>query len=307
MTRNDVPDGRPGRLRPTAGPAHHRIMFTSFTHARMFAPLAAAFVALTASPAAAFQVLTLDAAGAPSCVEAPGCDPTVGPVCDGADTMTCTALTLPPGPDAVYFCVDPVYVRYCCSTDSPCPTIDGTVGHCVLPTAGDPSFGQGLCIYGLLPPPCLGTLGRTDAQIIAACFRPTLGSGSAPYGTVPWATGDCDGDGLGNGMDECVCDPSNLCTAVDAGVPELDAGPPVEVDAATPPPDAGPVGIDANLPPGTGLNFRGAGGCDATHTRGADGGPLTALLTVIGVLCLRPRRRSRGRRAFRGSSAHRSA
>lgn len=275
-------------------------MPTHFASPRALATLAALFVTLAASPAAAFRVLSLDPSGVPSC-DAPVDCGTPGTTCDATPFTTCEALYYPGSMDFVNMCVAPDYVRYCCEADADCPVQGSVPGHCVLPRTGDPSFGSGLCAYGVVDR-CLGAGPRSDGQIIAACFRTTAGESTAPYGTVPWASGDCDGDGMRNDTDVCLCDPGNTCRMSDGGVDPVDAGMPIEPDAGdeqdagTAPFDAGTPDVDANLPPGTGLTFRGAGGlsCDLGHGRDDRGGALAALLALGGVLGWRLRRRSRG-------------
>ncbi len=275
-------------------------MPTHFASPRALATLAALFVTLAASPAAAFRVLNISTAGTPSC-DAPIDCVTPGTPCDLPSSTTCESLHYPGSADFVNMCVAPDYVRYCCETDADCP-VQGTMpGRCVLPRLGDTSFGAGLCAYGVFEH-CRGAGLRSDAQAIAACFRTTAGESTAPYGTVPWAYGDCDGDGMPNGTDVCLCDPGNTCRMSDGGVDPSDAGMPVEPDAGpeqdagTVPFDAGTPDVDANLPPGTGLTFRGAGGlsCDLGHGRDDRGGALAALFAVGSLLGWRLRRRSRG-------------
>lgn len=273
-------------------------MTSYFTSSRSLATLAAALVALVASPAAAgVQVLVIDGDGALHCMTPPSCD-TAGTACIDVPGTSCVPLESPAG--AENRCVAPALVQYCCSTADDCPMVDGVLGRCVAPT--DATFGSGLCAYEMVPS-CLEADPRTDAVIITSCFRTTSGAATGPYGTVPWAVGDCDGDGVANMMDMCVCDPTNMCTMErDAGIPaDVDAGPVQPEDAGPPemPIDAGSGAIDANVPATTGLDFRGSGGCacEAAGTRSAAGGPLAALLAIGGLVASRIRRRSRGRSA----------
>jgi hypothetical protein len=278
-------------------------MSNLFAFRRALGALAAAVVALVASPAAAFTVLSfVNADGttltSPICIEAPACTTPSAP-CDLPASTMCTELTYSTGTDVLNVCVAELYVRYCCQVPADCPMQGTLTGECVLPPAGDTSFESGLCVYGTVPA-CLEPGARTAAQILSACFHGITGEGTAPYGTVPWAMGNCDGDSLTNGEEpsSCVCNSDPVCGTVDAGPPaDVDGGAPLDAghnqDAGETPFDAGGVAIDANLPPGAGLDFRGSGGCDAAHTRGASGGSLAGLLALAGVLAVRRRRGAR--------------
>ena len=285
-----------------------------FASPRPLAPLAAILALLFAAPAAAQQVrvLSIGADGAPHCDGPPGCPFTGGP-CDAPLGTVCTPLTFNGAIDLIPSCVAPELVRYCCEADLDCPVLGGVVGRCLGPSPGDSTFGSGICVYTPAHP-CLNTGGRTDAQILAACFRTAEGLGTSPYGIVPWNQGDCDGDRIANGVDGCVCDASNTCAAPDAGAPGPDAGPAVEpdaggADAGERPMDAGAAGFDANLPPGTGLDFRGEGGCAcaAGGGRGTGGHAAGPLLALGAGLLAWGRRRSRGAARSGGRSRRRAA
>lgn len=278
-------------------------MASYFTSSPTLAGIAAVLVTLSASRAAAsdIRVLTIDIDGAPHCETAPGCS-MMGMTCDSPPGTMCIDLALPGMVTRVPSCVAPALVRYCCAAATDCPILGGVTGRCIAPTPGDASFGFGLCAYTSVDP-CLGAFGATDAEIIQMCFRTTAGDGTGPYGTVPFGVGDCDGDGMANDVDVCLCDPDNVCVSTDAGVPvdpdggtgDVDAGAPIDAGPQEMPVDAGPSDFDANLPPGTGLDFRGAGGCtcEAASTHHSAGGTMAALLVLGGLL--RARRRSRGR------------
>lgn len=270
-----------------------------FPSIHALAALSATAIVLAVSPAAAITpitVLNIDADGIPTCEVAVPCEPDV-PICPAFYDSACWSLTTGRG-ETSNICVAAAVVTYCCTTSDDCPSVDGMAAGCLGPTMGDPTFPHGLCAYGPAPQ-CFTDGRRGDATVIADCFR-IAGHASAPYGTVAWRSGNCDGDTESNGTDPCPCDDPNTC--VDAGVTEPDAGT-TEPDAGTTDPDAGTVpfdaatmDVDAYSLPGAGLEFRGAGGfaCDLGHGRDTPDGTLAALVALGGALGWRLRRRSRG-------------
>ncbi len=296
------------RLRPCGMPAHDRPMASSFTSlctfSRALASLAAVVVVLVVSPATAQQALVI-IDDAPSCEALQPCT-APGTVCTGPLGGVCTALSYAEG-GTVKACIAPDVV-YCCATGADCPLLVGTpAGACVGPRTGDLTFGHGLCSYGPWES-CLAAFDGTDAELVQACFEPAVGSGSAPYGIVPFALGDCDGDDTPNGTDPCVCDNSATCemSGIDGGMTNTDAGAGPDAGSDTdagansidagelPPFDLGTRDVDANLPPGAGLDFRGDGGCvcEAGGVRATGtSGSAALLLTLSGLFALARRRR----------------
>lgn len=124
-----------------------------------------------------------------------------------------------------------------------------------------------------------------------------------PPNPVPFAMGDCDGDGIANELDAnpCIVD---VPTCSDGGVPDAsttpdagtiardaggnaDAGPP-DQDAGDVPVDAGSLAMDAaTIPPG--ITFRGAGGC-ACNVAGNDSRRAHLALALVLVVLARRRR-----------------
>jgi hypothetical protein len=268
-------------------------MHPYFASFRTLASVAAGFVVVAASVAEAQPKALFITSEGPECRTLEEC-PDPGEVC-GAAGEVCKATQYSDGSDA-NVCVVFGTVQYCCetATDCPAPSAGGRPATCVLPR--DATFGHGLCSY-VDWDPCLAELPLTDAELVRACFEPAMGVGTAPYGIVPLALGDCDGDGIANGAElGCICDPSSECgsgdrdggmTTPDAGANTMDAG-------ELPPFDSGTGDVDANLPPGTGLDFRGAGGCacEAGDSRAIDARGSAALLLTLGALfAVRTRRR----------------
>lgn len=168
---------------------------------------------------------------------------------------------------------------FCCGQGSPCPT---GAGRCIL--RGDPAA-AGVCVS---PDPSryCGTT-TSDVRIIACHSM----EGAFP---LPYSSGDCDGDLVGNGQDDCPCEPGtggDGCPDADAGPqtgpdggvePEQDAGP-------APPPGDGGQGA-AGGDGGTPLRFEGGGGCSC-RTSAPAGAPVGLVLGLIAVLgCRRARR-----------------
>ena len=260
---------------------------SSFDSARAIGRVVAVGLMMVAVPAAAGppEVVTLES-GAPQCVSTMDCSsaPTDCP----ADGPICNAFTFPGSGGRGSACVDVVTAVYCCNSDDDCPD-DGTLGlaTCVDPSGGDPSLDVRICVYPGVDL-CRGR-GVLDAEALDRCF--VNGIGTAPYGLVPWAFGDCDGDAAPNGTDACPCDPSPGCGPdLDGGV-GIDAGPTVEMDLGVP-------AFDASIPPGQGLNYRGGGGCvcaaggSPRHTTRHAG---LALLALGAIFAFRRHHTSRGR------------
>jgi len=271
------------------------------TFSRALASLAAVVVVVVVSPATAQQALVI-IDDAPSCEALQPCT-APGMACSGSRGAVCKTLRSADG-TSVNACVA-ADVVYCCAiaADCPLPSAPGTAaGTCVGPRTGDSTFGHGLCSYGPWES-CLAAFDGTDAELVQACFEPAMGTGTAPYGIVPFALGDCDGDDTPNGTDPCVCDSSATCgmSGIDGGMTTTDAG--AGPDASTNAMDAGELplvdfgaaDVDANAPPGTGLDFRGAGGCacevGSARATGTSGSAALLLLTLGGLLAVRTRRR----------------
>lgn len=279
-------------------------MHPYFAWSRTLASVAAVFVVLAASSAHAQEALVINASG-PECQSLEQCK-IPGTRCDGALGGTCETIALVDG-STKKICVDRSTIVFCCegpgAGDCPQPSAGMTEPTCVGPRDG--TFGRGLCSYSDWDA-CLTAATGTDAELIEACFQPPAG-GTPPlppglYGTVPLAGGDCDRDGIENGDEPgCVCDRAPECASVDGGMSGTDAGADLDAGANTqdagelPPFDSGSADIDANLPPGAGLDFRGAGGC-ACEAGGArasgPSGSAALLLTLGGFLALCARRRS---------------
>lgn len=152
-----------------------------------------------------------------------------------------------------------------------CPTRLGAEGSCT----DIPEAGVSVCLYPDLFPVCqdLQDGGTLDLETMAQCLRlPGQNEGF----TADWKRGDCDGDGVANGLDCFPCDPDRQeCPVVDAGV-----------DGSVPPRD------DAGDETGSTASFRGDGGCEcrAVSGDGWAGGLLPALL-VLGMLAGTRRRK----------------
>jgi hypothetical protein len=95
-------------------------------------------------------------------------------------------------------------------------------------------------------------------------------------GGAACAAHDCDGDGVPDAMDDCVCIPDSQADADGDGIGDAcdsdptsatDAGPPPIPDAGPPPPDAGP-GPDAGTDADSGVPLPAMdGGPGAEHVR----------------------------------------
>jgi len=275
-----------------------------FTSSRRFSQIAGVLIVLSASAAEAQPKALVITSDGPSCEELDTCDGA------GAECRMLREACVP----TVYrdgssrnLCVAVATVQYCCgeASDCPLPAADGGMATCVM--TRDAMFGHGLCSY-VDWDPCLRDSLLSDADLVRKCFEPPMGVDPvpSPYGIVPFALGDCDGDDTPNGTDPCVCDNSATCgmSGIDGGMTTTDAG--AGPDASTntmdagelPPFDFGTADVDANLPPGTGLDFRGDGGCAcevggvrATGTSGF----AALLLTLSGLFAVRTRRRRKAR------------
>jgi hypothetical protein len=227
---------------------------------------------------------------------------------------SCRELALPSGSSVppANFCIDPEGTRFCCANPVDCPVRDGVRSVCINPPSM--TVDTGVCAYGDeidfdFCGRAAGTLMRSLTELLRDCFTAPEGT-MTPFGTTPFAGGDCDGDGLVNAADPCPCNPTNACERADAGIPETDAGT-SDTDAGRPDADAGVVTSDAGPPesdagaPDLGVvtppfdaattrspEFRGGGGCACRAIPSADpmGLPLTALFSVL-ALVLRARRR----------------
>ena len=278
-----------------------------FASSRRFSQIAGVLIVLSASAAEAQpKALVITAAG-PDCVEL---EPCAGPGAScRAPTERCVPTSYSGGSSDSNLCVAVATVQYCCGEDSDCPlpAAGGGMATCVMPR--DTTFGHGLCSY-VDWDPCLRDSLISDADLVRKCFEPPMGVDPvpSPYGIVPVALGDCDGDGIANGDDRgCVCDSSPECgiSGLDGGMNTQDAGEALDASANTddagevPPVDFGTGDVDANLPPGTGLDFRGDGGCacEAGGVRATGTSGFAALLlTLSGLFAVRTRR-LRGARA----------
>lgn len=133
--------------------------------------------------------------------------------------------------------------------------------------------------------------GRTSLCLPSTCPDDGLhcvdGSetGAAEY--VPFAQGDCDGDGTPNAADATPCSDSaepadGGATAADAGpAPDVDGGPPGSFDAGAEPTD-----------PSTPLSFNGGGGCVCRAAQSEGRGALPPFALALGLaLALAWRRR----------------
>ncbi|MCB9592484.1 MAG: hypothetical protein H6719_07110 [Sandaracinaceae bacterium] len=147
----------------------------------------------------------------------------------------------------------------CCDTDSDCRLTLSTgvsvSGQCDLVTGLQ--LGPAMTVFGactFTDPPEAMLCGRTTAESLAPCV---------PASGNDWRDGDCDGDGLANGVDPAPCRatepsdagvPGNDAGTRDAGASDAgadDAGEPLDAAA---PSDAGP---SRSLAP----RFGGGGGC----------------------------------------------
>jgi len=276
-----------------------------FTSSRRFSQIAGVLIVLSASAAEAQPKALVITSDGPSCEELDTCDGA------GAECRMLREACVP----TVYrdgssrnLCVAVATVQYCCGEDSDCPlpAAGGGMATCVMPR--DTTFGHGLCSY-VDWDPCLGGLPGTSAELLQSCLTPPgVALGPGPYGTVPFRLGDCDDDGIANGDDRgCVCDSSPECgiSGLDGGMNTQDAGEALDASANTddagevPAVDSGTADVDANLPPGTGLDFRGDGGCacEAGGVRATGTSGFAALLlTLSGLFAVRTRR-LRGARA----------
>ncbi len=145
------------------------------------------------------------------------------------------------------------------------------------------------------PPYC----GDDHALTTAACVRSPITNEP-----VPPDQGDCDRDGVPNGVDDEVCEPgepdedagTNTRDGGDArpdgAIPGEDAG--AGEDAAVEPMDGGEAGTDAGA--SVAPTFGGGGGC-ACRAAPGDAGSAFGLVAALGVaLSLRAGRRARRRR-----------
>jgi hypothetical protein len=195
--------------------------------------------------------------------------------CTGdTDCMTqpgtvCSQVALPGGSSVPpgRFCVDPDGTRFCCAAPIDCPVRDGVRSLCLNPPSM--TIDIGVCAYGdELDFDFCGraadTLMRSPTQLLRDCFTAPMGT-MTPFGTTPFAGGDCDGDGQANATDRCPCNPANTCERADAGPPETDASV-VATDGGTSEVDGGVIDLGAVTPPmdaaaTRGPDFRGGGGC----------------------------------------------
>ncbi|NOY93526.1 MAG: hypothetical protein GXP55_20270 [Deltaproteobacteria bacterium] len=220
--------------------------------------------------------------GSVMCAPLPACDPAMITSCSGV-RGNCRSL---PGHSWSY-CTNlraPESEAFCCTGDSDCPTVSGSSGNCATVT-GLVDASPGVCL-DTTKDWCVGDLGEIDIIGLAQCLRPPVGVIVRP-GTAPsWKKGDCDRDGVANGLDGCPCrmgrgdGPTPGCPSLtadagvsDAGIPSTDAsvvldaapadatvvddggviidptdgGPPVD-DAGRPTDDAG-AGADASILP----------------------------------------------------------
>lgn len=218
-----------------------------------------------------------------------------------------------------------------CDPDVGCTTPLGTTGTCVETSDGGATVcsvreaalycgdGAWVCPGGQIevedtvarhtfcsPPFC----GADTTLTTASCVRdPDSGEPTVPD------QGDCDHDGIRNGMDETVCEADvpvadgGVVTS-DAGVVVPSDGGDVNVDAGAPGEDAGPEPADAGgggVATDAGANvaptFGGGGGCACRAAPGERSVP--SLLALLGLgLSLRAGRRAR--RTRRGGGARRS-
>jgi len=183
--------------------------------------------------------------GAVMCAPLPSCDPAMLGACSGV-RGTCKNL---PG-HAWSYCTTarpPESEAFCCATNSDCPEVGGSSGNCAAVT-GLSDASPRVCI-DTTRDWCVGDLGEIDIVSLWRCLTPPGGvvsSGTA----LSWKKGDCDRDGIANGMDGCACRPGSSDSATpgcpsltadagvsDGGVSRLDGG--LRVDASMP--DAGMV------------------------------------------------------------------
>lgn len=239
------------------------------------------------SSARAQGVLARGADGEVACV--PGDAHThLGAICDGLSCPAPRVCLEVPGLGAR--CLDPANEIACFPGSEgcdACPLISTGADPESCRVVDLPAGRHALCFYsgGLL---CLGEATRD----IGACL-PEIGD------TPSIAAGDCDGDGVVNAADRCLCESApgsaDGC-AFDGGAP-IDAGSLEPIDAAVP--DAGGDELDASaaldaaqeaaLP-----SFRGGGGCTCGVHRATRGGaPLAMVLFVLAVARRSSRRRSR--------------
>ncbi len=239
-------------------------------------------VSVDGSPVATCQLLertcTTDGAceTGESCVFVPG-DET---------SRHCTRTT---GASRDIYCCNPEHGSYACApTGGTCTTVADEIAVCV-----DPEDPRELCVEGW------------GSGALTSCFVSLTG---AP--TRDWLQGDCDRDGVKNGIERtgCVCDADPACgVEPDAGVPDAgaaaDGG--ANIDAgSTDDRDSGPaVGLDAGARSDAGsgdvsrdpghFDYRGSGGC--TCQAADPGSAATWLLLGFAVLVGRALRRRASR------------
>jgi MYXO-CTERM domain-containing protein len=190
-----------------------------------------------------------------------------------------------------------------CSVDGDCRPFRTFAGVCLR--GADGATTTGICAYRGLGVSYCTDGGDTTIEplMLAHCHLRPDGSVTSDY-----FEGDCDQDGCANGGDVAPCvageepcgtpDLTIACSNAtpDAGVPERDAGAPIDAgsrDAGIEPFDAGATepGIDANQL--TGVSFGGGGGvrCSCRTTRAAPPSPLGTLAVAAVALTVAGRRR----------------
>lgn len=150
-------------------------------------------------------------------------------------------------PDFGPVCIAPSRDLFCCAS-AICPVLDGAEATCELVVNDVSGAALSVCRYAFMEL-CDGGDG-VSASELRRCYTSAVDPAAYVH---DWASGDCDGDAVANGVD---ADPCSLGSA-DGGAVAPDAALP---DAGVAPRDGG---SDA-APPVAGPRARGAGGCGCT-------------------------------------------
>lgn len=187
---------------------------------------------------------------------------------------------------------------FCCSSGATCPSVRGAATTCVPVATASGTIE--LCLSPVIMFCGANASAAPTWPEIETCYRDASSRTAYVY---EWARGDCDGDGVANGVDAMPCVPD-----VDAGAP--DAGPPdgsavfdasavdgAAVDAMVGADvldvvsrDAGADVVDGVDAGARSYRFRGGGGCRIVPLR-ANGGGRAGWLVVACALAFVTRRR----------------
>jgi len=202
-----------------------------------------------------------------ACVSMQACD-VAGDACNPGglvlDGDVCTALPDGSGQACMRPGTPDPNEIFCCATSDDCGVLpSGHVGTCVPFSVESDAGLVGVCNYGLYE--YCGDPGTIDPGVVRACLTDSL-SGNL---LQDYRNGDCDGDGIPNVNDPCICDVTNSCLG---------------------PSDGGPI-FDAGTGGSRGPSFTGAGGCTVAPSAGSSGSLVWVLLAPVVAAFARRRRR----------------